>query len=1354
MEKPTTSSLQTNNLYVVGIGASAGGLDALSKLLSVFNGADSKFCVVIVMHLSPDYKSELGAILKKRCKWPVETVTNNVKLEPGHVYVTPQNKDIHINNDFLVLDELPENYSSAPSIDDFFTSLSKAKARHAIGIVLSGYGHDGSKGIEAIKENKGYTIAQLPETAEHKDMPASAIGTKKVDAVLPVEQMFDDINQYIHNIKAISESDKGPKSIDAIFDLLEKRSGTDFSLYKPSTIMRRINHRMANLKIKSLPDYFTMIKNSPKELDILFETVLIGVTQFFRDEKAFQSLEKRLRTYLEKKKAGDSIRIWCVGCSTGEEPYSVAILLNEILQTDINKYQIQIFASDIDEKALNIARQGSYKAEILENIPQELIEKYFEKRNGNHYQIKKLIKQYTLFTRHDISNDPPFVKLDLIVCRNLLIYFNNNLQKQTFQIFHYALRPKGLLFLGKSESVGVTANLFSKIGPNKLFVKAEATLDYDLKFSRFRSSRGNSNLDITKNQRNNMSIVDVAKETLYYKYEHPFAIINGSAEIKETNGSLRLYIEVSQGSMNANLYKMANQEFVVTIKALLAQVKKTGVPHDSNTIKFELYDNDHFVKIRIAPLIYDVSNIQYYLVIFEKLEAQNQILDLEKKLGTSDYLDLRIRELEDELEATKEHLQIFTEELEANNEELQTINEELQSANEELKSSNEELETGNEELQSANEELNTANNELRITNEMLIEKEKELQEEKDISERNASIYRTMAESIPNGSVGLLNQNFEVEYISGKIFDHLEIQPQDMIGKSMPDLNPSPVYTKKLRQLCEDTLNGTPGELEVRYYDRYFWIQTTLIELPHEDDQLILYLAQDITKETKDKIKLQTTLEATNLVVAEYDFIEDVIIPNKAVSEILNISHNNPLKLSDIRDKIHPDDVKPAKKQLKKSIKSGELDFELRLIVNNDVYYYRIIGRILTDINKKPQTLIASVVDITNDKKLYNQLLESEERFKRIADVAPMTIWIFDKDHNCTFINKAWLDYTGCTKEETLGQKWIRFIHPDDQEYAMQKYLNAVKENDDVEIQYRVKDKHGDYGWFLSRAQPLESPNGEFEGYIGSVTNISREKDYSEKLKSLVADKTKDLETSNNQLVKINMNLESYAHIASHDLQEPIRKIRTFNSLILEQKSDPEFVEKYANKINSSAKRMTDLIRDILDYSKLTSITEKMEKIDLNAVLEEIKNDLELYMEEQGGTIESDDLGNIQGMQGLVVQLFSNLIKNGIKYNKNCPKIIVSATDVNGKDLAIRHNANLDSAYKAVTFTDNGIGIDSGQFKNIFAPFKRLHSRSEYSGTGIGLAICRRIVELHEGFIELDSEIGKGSTFRVYFPQKE
>ncbi|MGB7394054.1 MAG: CheR family methyltransferase, partial [Pricia sp.] len=917
-QNKTGKAQRADDLFIVGVGASAGGLDAISKFLSSFNGIDVDCSVVIVMHLSPDYKSELTSILGKRCKWPVVTAENNMYMEARHIYVTPQNSNIHVEHTKLVLEPLPQKYSSAPSIDNFLTTLAQSKSRKAVGIILSGFGSDGSEGIKAIKRHNGLTIAQLPETAEHKDMPKSAIKTDDIDLTLPAERMYEEIKQYISNSNTIAQSPPKKKSMDAIFELLEKRSGTDFSQYKPNTIMRRISYRMTNLKLNSLVDYYEMIKNSPRELDVLFETVLIGVTEFFRDTEAYDGLKKHLEILLEDKNPGDSIRIWSVGCATGEEPYSVGILLHELLGTAINQHQIQIFASDIDEKALNFGRKGVYKKESLENIPSELKSRYFEKRKDDHFEISKEIKQHTLFARHDITHDPPFVKLDLIVCRNLLIYFNNELQKQAFQIFHYSLRPKGLLFLGKSESVGVAGELFTKHDKHKIFRKADAALNYQLRFSRFKNHKSHKDTNGSQHKTRNMGIVDVAKETLYYKFEHPFVIVNGHAEIKEVHGSLRLYLEISQGTMNANLYKMANPELVTVLKAQMAQVKKTGVPHLSHSVKFELYDSDRFVKVRIAPLIYTVGEEQFYMVIFQKVEPGEKMLDLQKKLETEDFVDLRIKELEEELESTKEHLQIFTEELEATNEELQSINEELQSANEELKSSNEELETSNEELQSANEELNTANHEMRLANEALVAKEKELQAEKTVSERNELIYRTIAENIPNGSVGILNQDFKIEYVAGKIFENSVLQAEEMIGRSMPNIHPSKKEAERLRKLCQATLKGKSGQIEVFYEGRYYEVQTVPITISEDEGTKILYLAQEITELRENQMKLESALEATNLIVFEYDYAKDRIAPNKALNRLFEIRGNKIVSETDMVEKVHPEDVKKRAKKMKKA----------------------------------------------------------------------------------------------------------------------------------------------------------------------------------------------------------------------------------------------------------------------------------------------------------------------------------------------------------------------------------------------------------------------------------------------------
>ncbi|HDZ15491.1 MAG TPA: PAS domain-containing sensor histidine kinase, partial [Pricia sp.] len=404
-----------------------------------------------------------------------------------------------------------------------------------------------------------------------------------------------------------------------------------------------------------------------------------------------------------------------------------------------------------------------------------------------------------------------------------------------------------------------------------------------------------------------------------------------------------------------------------------------------------------------------------------------------------------------------------------------------------------------------------------------------------------------------------------------------------------------------------------------------------------------------------------------------------------------------------------------------------------------------------DIDKFPQSAIATVLDITEDKQLLYKISESEERFRRIADSAPVTIWITDGDDKCTYINQTWLEYTGSDLEDCLNDGWLKYIHPEDRRRAMESFLVASEEREAFELEYMVQGKDGSYGWFLNRAHPRFDEDGTFDGFVGVNINITEQKEFSQELKKQVAERTDELEKSNEELVKLNMNLEEYAHVASHDLQEPVRKIRTFNSLLLDKKDDVETVAKYGEKIEKSAERMTNLIRNILDYSRLREGQSGLEFLDLDEILEELESDLELMIEENDVNISSGKLGTIYGVKIQIFQLFANLVRNSIKFNSNKPSISITASTIKGEKIEAGFNAEVETKYKKLTFVDNGIGFANDQRETIFKPFKRLHSRNEYSGTGIGLAICKRIVDFHQGFIDVKSEEGKGSEFSVYFP---
>ncbi len=1068
--------------FIVGVGLSEGGLDALSKFLRSFKKLDPDFCIVVVMQVNYLSKQEYDSFLKEQNKWPIVPIEKDIQLQPGQIYVAAPNSYLQFKNNRLTTVK-PSNNTP---IDVFFTSLAKEKKEKAIGIILSGTGNDGSLGIASIKEENGYKIAQIPHTAEDESMPTKAIESQNIDLVLPVEQMHREIMHYINNYKIATDSSLPRDGIEGIFELLEKRSGTDFSQYKPATIIRRVNYRIDKLKVNSLADYNVLIKNAPRELDILFETVLIGVTEFFRDADAFTAFANNMKELMQQKEQGDTLRIWCAGCASGEEPYSVAMMLHEKMGREIVNYDIQIFGTDIDERTLNFARKAVYNKNSLGNLDPKLVSKYFDRVGNLHYEIKKKIKEHILFTKHDITNDPPFVKLDAVVCRNLLIYFNNNLQKQIFRIFHFSLKKNGHLFLGSSEAVHIANELFTKVDEHKLYRKTDTGKDYNLKFSHFKNKNEVSNPHSKSHETRGMSVVDIAKETLYYKNDNPFVIINEQGEIKEVNGSLRLYMEIGQGTMNANLHKMVNTELVTFIKVLLSQVKKYNVPQSSQIIKFRLYDSNHYVRIKIIPLIYTINESQYFIVVFEKIVPGENHLQAKKDLSTEEASKYQIQELEDEVISLKRHFQVFREELETSNEELQVMNEELQSTNEELKSANEEMVTSNEELQWANEELNSVNQDLYLSNESLKQKEEELKKERNISRKNEIIYRSMSENIPNGSIGILNEKLEIEYLVGKGIKPFSDNPDNLIGKPFSKMIPLQKQEfARLSDILSNTVQGESGNTEFYYNNNYYDFYAALIKLPSEDKNKVLFLIQNITQAKKDKLQAMMAIEAAELIVYEYNFKTKSFQHNEALLNFFELEKGEILDIDIFENKIHPEDIDQKQQKNKEALKNGSLSYETRIILKKGIRWIRVFGRILFDENNKPELEVATLMDITKDKLLLEQVRESEERFKLIADSAPVMIWKRNKDKTGSFFNRKWLEFTGNLEGKEMDTGRLENVHPEDIDEFESVFNSSYKKRSSYLLEYRLRRSDGVFRWIMDHGVPVINENNYFEGFIGS-----------------------------------------------------------------------------------------------------------------------------------------------------------------------------------------------------------------------------------------------------------------------------
>ena len=713
-EVPKKTRARRSNLYVVGVGASAGGLEALRPFVANLPLAVN-MAYVIVQHLSPAYRSMMVQLLARETKLPVEEIKDGTVLVANTIYITPPNKDVRVKNSTLWLREPSAPLGPKPSVDVFFASLAEDRGQHAIGVILSGTGSDGAHGMRAIKASGGLTVAQEPETAKYDGMPKAAIESGCVDQTLPPDGIGPELASISRFPRPVvsqkSEETKSQDTINEIFLLVRKRTEVDFSQYKLNTVRRRLERRMAANRIETLAAYLEFVQRQPAELDLLCKDILISVTSFFRDTKAFEDIKVTLAEVLAGKRPGDSIRIWVPACATGEEAYTFAMMLTDLLGDNAKSYKIQVFATDIDMDAMRHARKGAYSATTVEGLDRGYVSKYFDAM-GQNYQIKKPIREMVVFARQDLIKDPPFVKVDIISCRNVLIYFNSDLQDRIFQVFHYALNPEGHLFLGKSESVGHCSDLFRSIKTtSKIFQKRMGSpRSSNPVFGAFR-------LKVSESVETMLPVGGASIETIvrdgFVKSCMPASVaINENLDIVFYHGDVDSFVRFPQGRPNQNLGKLIADDFRIDLRGLVHRARETGAITMGSKRPLRVREGDIIARLVVRPLHSEAGHEGLFLVSCEKVETVSEGGQAEAAVTPGN--EIRLIELEQELTATREHLQTVVEELETSNEELQALNEEMQAANEELQSSNEELETSNEELQSTNEELTTVNEELQV----------------------------------------------------------------------------------------------------------------------------------------------------------------------------------------------------------------------------------------------------------------------------------------------------------------------------------------------------------------------------------------------------------------------------------------------------------------------------------------------------------------------------------------------------------------------------------------------------------------------------------------------------------------
>src|SRR5215469_2869777 len=791
------------SLPIVGIGASAGGVEALEQFFKSLP-AGNGMAFVVLTHLPPDRESMLSEILGRATRMPVVEAQDGEKVEAEHVYVLPPSAILTIRAGALQLRRTgPADRERAP-IDVFFTSLAEDQSEHAIGIVLSGGGHDGTLGLKAIKEHGGLTIAQGTNVTRPRfaEMPSSAVAAGIVDLELPVETIPERIIGYVRNWGSFDTGQRGD-ALTTIFNRLRMRTGHDFREYKERTFQRRVQRRMQVVQTTKLEDYADRLQSEPYEVSALFRDLLIGVTDFFRDAAAFQALETSVISKLFEGKGGDDeVRVWVPGCSTGEEAYSIAILLREHLEKSSTPPKVQVFATDIDEIAMGVARAARYPASVVKEVSPERLRRFFVHEAGT-YRIVKELRDMCIFSAHSVIRDPPFSRLDLISCRNLLIYLKPSLQAQIIPLFHYALRPSGYLFLGSSENVSRHSELFVTLDrKGRIFRRRDLVARPPLPLRQFLPNSRRETAAPQEGQSELLQRSDMLRRvagTIVERFAPTYVIVDDAGQTLFFSSGTGRYLQPAAGPPNRDIVAMARPGLRADLRAAFQRAKETGQRVVRDRIHVQINGGVQMVSLAVEPIT-EGKEIAYGVVFTDRgpVSAQDDSPRTERAEGQ----DSTVQLIEKELQETKERLQSTIEELETANEEFRSSNEELLSVNEELQSTNEELETSKEELQSVNEELQTVNNELSTKIEEL---------DRANSDLNNLFQSTQIATI------FLDRNLEIRSFTPAVTKLFNLIPTDR-GRPLTDIVSRidyPDLEQDIRRVC---VGGPVPEHSVRHTD--------------------------------------------------------------------------------------------------------------------------------------------------------------------------------------------------------------------------------------------------------------------------------------------------------------------------------------------------------------------------------------------------------------------------------------------------------------------------------------------------------------------------------------------------------
>ncbi|HKB44202.1 MAG TPA: chemotaxis protein CheB, partial [Chitinophagaceae bacterium] len=962
---------------IAGIGASAGGLEAFSDLLQNLS-PKLGIAYVLVQHLSPDHESFLPQILERKTKMKVHQVKDNMPVEKDNVYVIPPNNSLTITDGMLKLIPEPKGKRSFHPIDLFLSSLASVYKNNAIGIILSGTATDGTLGLKAVKSEGGITFAQ-DETAKYQGMPRYAADMGYADFVMPPARIAKELSTLLNHPLAGQDTTidfvhDHKAEMRKIFSILNNKKNIDFSLYKQSTIQRRIMRRMLLNKLNTLDEYSQLLRENYKEVDALHQDLLINVTGFFREPDMNNALTTEVfPAILKDRKPSEPIRVWVPGCATGEEAISIAILLIEYLSEKGITIPIQIFATDLNEKAIEKARVGLYSKSAVENISAERLRRFFTKMDG-HYQVVKNIREVCIFATHNLIKDPPFSRMDLISCQNVLIYLENAPQQRIMQTFHYALKPSGFLALGKSETIGNATDLFEITSKKyKIYSKKPVGTPVNMEYAPRSYNVFNYPEEKPTNEgRKEVDLEQQAEKLLLTQYVPASVLVNKNLEIIRFRGIVSPFLEPAAGKASLHLMKMVKEEIAHELRTLVIKAKKTNQVEKKEGLIIGLNGKTSEVAIEVAPIQTTEKDI-YFLVVFKKNGEQIIPPPEGKSSRTASHSvkDKRIKQLEKQLKEAHDNVKTMSEEFDVTREELQSSNEEVLSSNEELQSINEELETSKEELQSANEELITINEELHKRN-------TELHELNDYAD---AMFETMHESLI-----LLNEDLQVRIANKGFYASFQTTPEETEGVLLAELGNKQWNLPELEKQLKIVQNRHSPMInfEVEHDFPVIGYKTLLLNaqrlmLKDGKESLILLAIQDITERKQMETKVRKNEERFRLLITNsFDII--TIFDKNGIAKFVSPSIENILGYTSsertgksLLINIHPDDRHLKEEMFVNALQHPEKNIRGEFRLKHKDESYRTMDVVCLNLlsDERMQGVVFNYRDIS-DRKLLEQ----------------------------------------------------------------------------------------------------------------------------------------------------------------------------------------------------------------------------------------------------------------------------------------------------------------------------------------------------------------------------------------------